>query len=88
MVKGTQDGNLELSTLQIFYRDPERYIVWQLPSPIEKEDIEKIHQEVSRVKHFKSPRILPKNNPNIPEEQIELERQKVKQLRKEKRNKI
>ena len=88
MIKGTQDGNLELSTLQIFYRDPEQYIVWQLPIPIEKEDIEKIHQEVSRVKHFKSPRILPKDNPNIPEEQIELERQKVKQLRKEKRIKI
>lgn len=88
MIKGTQDGNLELSTLQIFYRDPEQYIVWQLPIPIEKEGIEKIHQEVSRVKHFKSPRILPKDNPNIPEGQIELERQKVKQLRKEKRNKI
>lgn len=88
MVKGTQNGNLELSTLQIFYRDPEQYIVWQLPIPIEKEDIEKIHKEVSRIKHFKKPRILSKDNPDIPEEQIELEQQKAKQLRKEKRNRI
>lgn len=88
MIKGTQDGKLELSTLQIFYQDPEQYIVWQCPIPIEKEDIKTILQEGPRIKHFKRPRILPKDNPSISEEQIKLEQQKAKQLRIEKRNKI
>lgn len=84
MIKGLPNGKLELQTLQVFYQEPNQYFVWQESLPIVTESLEDLMKCDYSIKRLKKPKIVSKYNPDISEDQVELEQGKAKTLHKQK----
>lgn len=80
MIKGLPSGNIELQTLQVFYQEPGQYFVWQQSLPVVTESLEDLMKSDYAIKRLKRPKIISKYNPDIPEEKVQLEKEKAKTL--------